>query len=73
MYIAPGLGQTTERLYHFDHLLEIQKQFLSTLILYIFLNYFTYVYRVQGQTNPWGQNFDVNRKAFVILTICCKF
>ena len=26
----------------------------------------------KGQTNPWGQNFGVNRKD-IILTICCKF
>ena len=51
--IAPGQGRQclwvkilipTERLYHFDHLLQVSKQSLSTLILYIFLNYFIHVY-----------------------------
>ena len=32
-----------------------------------------YIARGQGQTTPWGQNFDVNRKGLITLPICCKF
>ena len=52
MYIARGQRQTIgdkilipiERLYHSDHLLQVSKKSLSTLNLYIFLNYFIHVY-----------------------------
>ena len=32
--------------------------------------FYVYIALGQGQTMPWSQNFDPNRKA---LTICCKF
>ena len=74
MYIAPGRGRqtpgvkismSTERPYHFDHLLQVLKKSLWTLILYTFFNVFFHVYLApgQGQKMPWCQNFDPNRKA----------
>ena len=63
MYIAPGQGRTIERPYHFDHLLQVLKKSLWSLILYIFCNVFMHVYSPRpGADNPWWQSFDVNRK-----------
>ena len=55
MYIAPGQGQTapptrdkifmsTERPYHFTHLLQVSKKSLLSLILYNFFHGLIHVY-----------------------------
>ena len=45
-----------------------QNKSLRNLILYTFLMIlYMYIAPWQGQTTPWGQNFDVNRKA---LSLC---
>ena len=72
MDIAPGWGRqtpvvkilkSTERPYHFDHLLQVLKKSLWSLILYIFLMFSRmYIAPGQEQTTPWWQNFDVNKK-----------
>ena len=72
MYIAPGRGRqpiedknfmTTERPFLFALMLEVSNDLFEIwfythflIILYI------YIAPRQGQTNPWCQNFDVNRK-----------
>ena len=67
---SPRHGQTnpwgqnlmsTERHYHFDHLLQVLKKSLLPLILYTFFH--VYIALGQGQTMPWGEDFDPNRKA----------
>ena len=66
----------TERLYHFDHLLQVLKKSLSTLILYIpvFLNYFIHVYSPEAKADkPLGSNFDVNRKALSFWPFVASF
>ena len=55
---------STERPYHFDHLLQVLKRSLWSLILYIFFNFscmYIHVAPGQEQTTPWWQSFDVNR------------
>ena len=54
---------STERPYHFDHLLQVLKKSLWSLILYIFLMFSCmYIAPGQEQTTSWWQSFDVNRK-----------
>ena len=43
-YLGVKILIPTERLYHFDHLLQVSKTFLPALILYIFLYYFIHVF-----------------------------
>ena len=72
MYIAPGRGRqtpgvkilmSTERPYHFDHLLQVLKNHIEVWFYTYFLMFsFMYIAPGHKQTNPWGQNFDVNRK-----------
>ena len=73
LYIALGRGRqppwdkvlmSTEMSRHFIHLLQVSKKCLWSLILYIFFFHdLMYVYSPgAGQTDPRGQNFDVNRK-----------
>ena len=67
MYIAPGRGRqtpgvkilmSTERPYHFDHLLQVLKKSLWTLILYTFLMFFSRVYSPgAGADNALGSKF----------------
>ena len=53
---------STETSCHFDHLLQVQKESLRSLILFIFLDYFIHVYSPGvGADMPWGRKFDVNR------------
>ena len=83
MYIALAQGQTTpsgqklmptERPYHFHHLFQVKKKSLSSLILYTFLMFFhMYKAPVQGQTTPWSQKFDANRKALSLLPFVASF
>ena len=77
MYIAPGRGRqpigdkkimTTERPCLFTHMLQVLKQSLWSMILNTFLIIlYMYIAPGQGQKTPWGQTFDVNRKA---LSLC---
>ena len=65
---------STERPYHFDHLLQVLKKLLWSLILYIFFNVFMQVYSPRpGADNPLVTNFWCQQKAQITLTICCKF
>ena len=65
---------STERHYHFDHLLQVLKKSLWSLILYIFFNVFMYIYSPRpGADNPLVTKFWHQQKAKITLTICCKF
>ena len=83
MYIAPGRGRqpiedknfmTTERPFLFAHMLQVSKRSLRNLILYAFFLIISYMYKApgQGQINPWGQNFDVNRKLLPLRPFVAK-
>ena len=70
MYIDCGRGRqpfvdkilmSTGKPCHFDHLLQVSKQYLRSLILYMSFHVFIhYIAPGQGQTTPWGQNFFIN-------------
>ena len=63
--VANWLSQTTDNSKYFvwsPGLWDKESRLYFDIILNI------YIAPGQGQTSPWGQNFDVNRKA-----ICCKF
>ena len=73
MYIAAGRGRqstgdkslmTTERHFLFAIMLQVSKRSLRNLILYTFFCDFIHIYITpgHGQTTPWGQTFDINRK-----------
>ena len=65
---------STERPYHFGHLLQVLKKSLWSLILYIFFNVFMHVYSPRpGADNPLVTKFWCQQKAQITLTICCKF
>ena len=65
---------STERPYHFDHLLQVLKKSLSSLILYIFFNVFMHVYSPRpGTDNPLVTKFWRQQKAQITLTICSSF
>ena len=56
---------STESPYHFAICCKFKKR---NLILYTFLNIlYMYIALGQGQTTPWGQTFDINRKP---LSLC---
>ena len=73
MYTAPGQGQTTlgdkilmstERPYHFGHLLQSSKTSLQPLILYTFFHDFIHVYSPGARAdNPLGTTFWCIRRA----------
>ena len=86
MYIAAGQGQTTpedkilmstETSCHFDHLLQVSKQSLWSLILYIFFFMILYMYihvaLGQGLTTPRGRNFYVNRNILSLWSFVVSF
>ena len=83
MYIAPGWRQTilcdkilmsTEKPCHFAHLLQVSKQYLWSVILYIIFMFFIQVYSPgAGAENPLGSEFLYKHKPFVTLVICWKF
>ena len=84
MYIAGGQGQTTpgdkilmstETSGHFCHLLQVSKQSLWSLILYIFFFHdFIHAYSPRaGADNPLGTKFWCQQEHLVTLVICCKF
>ena len=65
---------SAERPYHFDHLLQVEKKLLWSLILYILFNVFMHVYSPRpGADNPLVTKFWRQQKAQITLTICCKF
>ena len=79
MYIAPGQGQTMPWGLNFDPNKKALSlwPFVASFKNISFNSYFLHIFKIilymyiapgQGQTNPWGQNFYVNRKL-----ICCKF
>ena len=82
MHIAPGRGRqtpgvkilmSTERPYHFDHLLQVLKKSLWTLILYTFFTVLSRVYSPgAGADNALGSKLWSQQKDFITLTIRCK-
>ena len=52
---------STENPYHFAHTCKFKKRnlILDTFLMVLYM----YIAPGQGQTTPWGQTFDVNRKA----------
>ena len=84
-YITPGRGRQTpgvkilmskERPYHFDHLLQVLKKSLWTLILYTFFNvfFFSRVYSPgQGADNALGSKCWSQQQGFITWTICWPF
>ena len=65
---------STDSPYHFAHCLQVLKQSLWSLILYLFFHVFPHVYSPgQGQTTYWGQNLDDNRKAFSLCPYVASF
>ena len=69
MYIAPGRGrQPIENknfmtTFLFAHMLQVQNDlFEISFYTHFLIILYMYIAPRQGQTNPWGQNFDVNRK-----------
>ena len=83
MYIAAGQGQTTpgdkilmstETSCHFGHLLQVSKQSLWSLILYIFFYDFICIYsHGTGADRPQGTKFWCQQEHLVTSVICCKF
>ena len=83
MKITLGQGQTTfvdkilmstEKPCHFAHLLQVSKQYLRSLILYIIFHVFIHVYSPgAGADNCLGSGILYKHKPFVTLVICCKF
>ena len=77
MYIDQGRGRqapgvkillSTERPYHFDHLLQVLKKIpLNYDFIHIFFFFHMYIAPRWGQRMPWGQNFDRNRKTLSLL------
>ena len=68
MYIAADQVQTTpgdkilmstETPCHFGHLLQVSLK--SDFIQFFSLFLYMYIAPRQGQTDPWGQSFDVTR------------
>ena len=65
---------TTERPFLFAHMLQVSKWSLRNLILYTFLMIlYMYIALGQGQKNPWGQTFDVNRKPLSLRPFVASF
>ena len=83
MYMAPGRGRqpigdknfmTTERPFLFAHKLQVWKWSLQNLTLYTLLMIlYMYIAPRQGQKNPWGQTFDVNRKPLSLPPFVASF
>ena len=66
---------STERPYHFTHLLQVSKKFLWSLILYIFFSWFnTNIYpQGRGHAAHRGKNFDVNRNFLSLRSSVASF
>ena len=61
---------STERPYHFTHLLQVSKKSLWSLILYCFFHEFSLR---AGADSPQGTKFWCQQKCLVTSFICCKF
>ena len=75
MYTVPGgdkILMSTERPYHYTHLLQISKKSLWSLILYNCVHDLIHVYiGAQGQITPkWIIRFDPNSNLFELLCLC---
>ena len=79
---SPGIGadsplgdkllMSTERPYHFTHLLQVSKKSLASLILYNFFHDLIHVHSPgQGAYSPQGRKFLYQQKILVTLLICC--
>ena len=65
---------STERPYHFTHLLQVSKKSLWSLILYIFFFHLIHVYSLEaGADSPQGQSFDVNRNVLSFHSFVASF
>ena len=65
---------STERPYHFTHLLQVSKKSLWSLILYNFFHDLIYVYSPRaGADSPLGTKFWCQQKGLITIPICCKF
>ena len=59
---------------HFGYLLQVSKQSLWSLILYILFHDFIHVYSPgAGDDNPLGIKFDVNRNILSLLSFVASF
>ena len=78
MYIAPWQGQTI----HWEHIFDVNRNILSLrsfvtnlkkdlfeiwFYTHFLMILYMYIAPGHGQTTPWGQDFDVNRK---VLSLC---
>ena len=81
---SPEQGQTTLRGQNFDvnrkflslrsFVTSFKKISLKSDFIHIFLMIlYMYIAPGQGQTTPWGQNFDVNRKALSLCPFVASF
>ena len=71
---TPGdkIWMSTERHYHFTHLLQVSKKSLWSLILYIFFHDLIHVYSSRaGAYSPQGTKFWCQQKLLVTSVICC--
>ena len=84
MYIAAGQGQTTpgdklltstETSCHFGHLLQVLKKISlkSDFIHFFSMILYMYIAPGQGQTTPWGRNFDVKRNILSLRSFVASF
>ena len=65
---------STERPYHFDHLLQVLKHHFEVGFYTYFFNVFKHIYSPSpGAENPLVTKFWRQQKAQITLTICCKF
>ena len=65
---------STEKSYHFIHLLQVSKKCLWSLILYNSFHDLIDVYsHVAGADNPKGTKLLCQQKGLIFLPICCKF
>ena len=84
MYVATGQGLTTSWGRNFDvnrNILSL-RSFVASLkkislksdfIQYLFMILYMYIAQGQGQTDPSGQNFDVNRNVLSLYSFVTSF
>ena len=85
IYIAQGKGEArgdnpwrqllmeAEMSCHFNHWLNVSQKYLCPLILCtLFMIFYMYI-DPAGTENPWGQIFDVNRKASSLWSFVASF
>ena len=78
MYVSPILQlsplMSTGRPHHYGHLLQVQKESLQPLTLYISFHDLIDVYSCRsGADKPWGQTFDVNRNLLSLQSFATSF